>query len=76
LGYTFSPITLRKLRLKKLRLTLSAQNFFLSTKYTSGDPEVTLNTFGSEANRVFAQGQNFHDYPRPTIYMIGLQAGF
>ena len=75
-GYSFSPVTLKRLRLNKLRFTLSAQNFFLATKYTSGDPEVTLNTFGSEANRVFAQGQNFHDYPRPKIYMIGLQAGF
>ncbi|MEJ7587437.1 MAG: TonB-dependent receptor [Ferruginibacter sp.] len=75
-GFTCSEALLKKLRLNRLRFTLSAQNFFLSTKYTSGDPEVTLNTFGSEANRVFAQGQNFHDYPRPTIYMVGLQAGF
>ena len=75
LGYTFFPSTINKMRLNKLRFTFSVQNFFLSTKYTSGDPEVTLNTFGSEANRVFAQGQNFHDYPRPTIYMFGLQVG-
>lgn len=73
LGYTFPEKTFGRLPLNRLRIYASVQNFFLSTKYRSGDPEVTLNTFGTEANRVFAQGQNFHDYPRPTTYNLGLQ---
>jgi TonB-linked SusC/RagA family outer membrane protein len=75
LGYNFPVSAISRYKLNRLRLYVSIQNFFLSTKYTSGDPEVTLNTFGSEANRVFAQGQNFHDYPRPTTYNFGIQAG-
>ncbi len=76
IGYTFPLSAINKFTLNRLRVYVSTQNFFLSTKYRNGDPEVTLNTFGSEANRVFAQGQNFHDYPRPTTYTFGLQVGF
>jgi TonB-linked SusC/RagA family outer membrane protein len=69
LGYTFSSELANKLRLSKLRVYVSAQNFFLSTKYSGNDPEVSTYT------NPFAQGQTFFDYPKPTIYMFGLSAG-
>lgn len=70
LGFNFSSATVERLRLSRLRLYASVQNFFLATKFSGNDPEVT--TYGN----AFAQGQTFFDYPKPTIYMIGLNAGF
>jgi hypothetical protein len=69
LGYTFAPAVTERIHLSRLRLYLSAQNFFLSTKYSGNDPEV------STYSNAFAQGQTFFDYPKPTIYMFGLSAG-
>jgi len=69
LGYTFDKTLVEKLRLSKLRVYASVQNFFLATKYTGNDPEVT--TYGN----AFAQGQTFFDYPKPTTFMVGLNIG-
>jgi hypothetical protein len=69
LGYTFPVGVTQKMRLNKLRLYASVQNFFLSTKFTGNDPEVT--TYGN----AFAQGQTFFDYPKPTTYTLGLNVG-
>jgi len=70
LGYTFNQSIVEKLHLSKLRIYTSVQNFFLATKYTGNDPEVT--TYG---NNAFAQGQTFYDYPKPTTFMLGLNIG-
>lgn len=70
LGYNLSPALAQKIKLSRLRIYASAQNFFLSTKFSGNDPEVT--TYGN----AFAQGQTFFDYPKPTIYLIGLNASF
>lgn len=69
LGYTFPAATLKTLHLSRLRVYASAQNFFLVTKYSGNDPEVT--TYGD----AFAQGQTFFDYPKPTLYMLGINVG-
>jgi len=69
LSYTFPAATVQNLHLSRLRLYTSVQNFFLKTKYSGNDPEVT--TYGD----AFAQGQTFFDYPKPTIYMIGINVG-
>lgn len=73
LGYSFPLVVTERLKLNRLRLYASVENFFLATKYTSGDPEVTLPSFGADANNVFSQGQNFFAYPRPTTYRLGIQ---
>jgi TonB-linked SusC/RagA family outer membrane protein len=69
LGYTFPTPIVERLRLSRLRIYASAQNFFLRTKFSGNDPEVSTYT------NPFAQGQTFFDYPKPTIYMFGLSAG-
>jgi TonB-linked SusC/RagA family outer membrane protein len=69
LGYNFPNATIQRLHVSRLRLYASVQNFFLITKYSGNDPEVT--TYGD----AFAQGQTFFDYPKPTIYMIGINLG-
>lgn len=69
LGYTFPGSVRERLKLNRLRVYVSVQNFFLVTKFSGNDPEVT--TYGN----VFAQGQTFFDYPKPTIYMLGVNVG-
>jgi TonB-linked SusC/RagA family outer membrane protein len=69
IGYTFPTAITQKLKLNRLRIYGSAQNFFLITKYRGNDPEVT--TYGN----VFSQGQTFFDYPKPTTFLLGLNIG-
>jgi hypothetical protein len=66
LGYNFPNALVQKMKLSRLRVYASVQNFFLITNYKGNDPEVT--TYGN----AFAQGQTFFDYPKPTIFMLGL----
>ncbi len=66
LAYNFSTALTNKLRLTRLRVYASVQNFFLATKYSGNDPEVT--TYSNS----FAQGQTFFDFPKPTTFMLGL----
>ena len=72
LGYNFPSEMVSKIKLSKLRLYVSAQNFFLLTKYPHGDPEVTP-TNGDQNSNVFSQGMIWHGYPKPTTYTFGLQ---
>ncbi len=66
IGYTFSNELIEKIKLSRLRIFASVQNFFLATKYTGNDPEVT--TYGN----AFAQGQTFFDYPKPMLWSFGI----
>ncbi|WP_373330661.1 SusC/RagA family TonB-linked outer membrane protein [Salmonirosea aquatica] len=75
LGYNVPADLTSKLKMSKIRLYVSAQNFFLLTKYPHGDPEVTP-TNGDAASNVFSQGIIWHGYPKPTIYMGGIQVAF
>jgi TonB-linked SusC/RagA family outer membrane protein len=70
LSYTFAPAIYEKLKLNRLRVFASVQNFFLSTDYRGNDPEVS--TYGN----AFAQGQTFFDYPKPTLFTFGINTGF
>ncbi|HVI48950.1 MAG TPA: TonB-dependent receptor [Chitinophaga sp.] len=70
LGYSFKQDMIQKWHLSRLRLFASVQNFFLKTKFSGNDPEVTT------YSNAFAQGQTFFDYPKPTTYMVGLSVGF
>ena len=69
LSYSFPASVTRKMRLDRFRIYASVQNFFLATKYSGNDPEVT--TYGD----AFAQGQTFFDYPKPTTYRLGINLG-
>ncbi len=69
LSYSFPSSLTDKMRLSRLRIYASVQNFFLVTNYTGNDPEVT--TYGN----AFAQGQTFFDYPKPTTYRFGINVG-
>jgi TonB-linked SusC/RagA family outer membrane protein len=69
LAYRFAPSLVEKLRLNQLRVFASVQNFFLSTEYEGYDPEV------STSGDTFDQGVALYDYPKPRVFMVGLNIG-
>ncbi len=73
-GYTFPKKWFSgKLNIGKLRIYGSAQNFFLAlTDNIIGDPEITPTNQGN-GNSAFSQGMMWHNYPKPTIFMGGIQ---
>jgi outer membrane receptor protein involved in Fe transport len=74
LSYTIPGVWLSRARvsnLDELRVYVSAQNFFTSTKYTGYDPE--LNEYSSSN---LAQGFDFGTYPQPRQITFGFTAGF
>jgi TonB-linked SusC/RagA family outer membrane protein len=75
LGYNFSSKVLEALSITRLRVYVSAQNFFLITKYTGYDPETS--TFAPPiGSSPFAQGIQFFDYPRARTWTAGLNLSF
>ena len=74
-GYTFPAAITNRLKLNRLRVYVSSQNFFLLVKDPIvGDPEVTPTNQGND-NSAFSQGMIWHNYPKPTTYLFGLQIG-
>ncbi|WP_018618074.1 SusC/RagA family TonB-linked outer membrane protein [Spirosoma luteum] len=74
-GYTFPAAITNRLKMNRLRVYASAQNFFLLVKDPIvGDPEVTPTNQGG-GNSAFSQGMIWHNYPKPTTYLLGLQIG-
>ena len=72
-GYTFPVALTNRLKINRLRIYASSQNFFLLLKDPIvGDPEVTPTNQGSGSS-AFSQGQIWHNYPKPTTYLLGLQ---
>lgn len=75
LGYNIPSEIASKLKMSKLRLYVSAQNFFIISKYPFGDPEQTP-IRGGDADNVFSQGMIWHSYPKPTTFLGGIQVAF
>ncbi|HSF55161.1 MAG TPA: hypothetical protein VLA71_15505, partial [Algoriphagus sp.] len=66
LAYNFAPELLEKIKVARLRTFFSVQNFFLSTKFQGYDPEV------STSGAAFDQGVDLYAYPKPRVFMLGL----
>ncbi|WP_324673415.1 TonB-dependent receptor [Hymenobacter sp. GOD-10R] len=66
LGYSFPSALVERIKLSRLRVYVSAQNFFLITKYKGYDPETSTYT------NAFAQGIQFFDYPKARTFTAGL----
>ncbi|MCC7526852.1 MAG: TonB-dependent receptor [Chitinophagaceae bacterium] len=77
LSYDFSHSAVEKLRLSKLRIYASAQNAFIfASKDLTTDPETTpTGGYADDARNAFSQGQHWHSYPKPTIYLLGVNIG-
>lgn len=70
LAYTFKPEAIERLHLNRLRVYASTQNFFLTTKFEGYDPEV------STSGAPFDQGVDLYAYPKPRVFMVGINVGF
>ncbi|MDP3445572.1 MAG: TonB-dependent receptor, partial [Ignavibacteria bacterium] len=66
LAYNFTPEVLERIKIARLRTYFSVQNFFLSTKFQGYDPEV------STSGAAFDQGVDLYSYPKPRVFMFGL----
>lgn len=66
LAYTFPAATVARMKLNRLRVYASVQNVFVATKYKGYDPEV------SNSGSPFDQGYGLYDYPKPRVFMAGL----
>jgi TonB-linked SusC/RagA family outer membrane protein len=76
LGYNFAPAVLSKIKMNRLRVFASVQNFFLVVDdELYGDPEITPTNQGN-GNSAFSQGMMWHEYPKSTLWMAGLNIGF
>lgn len=69
LAYVFPASVVSKMKLDRLRAYASVQNFFVTTKYKGYDPEV------SNSGQPFDQGFGLYDYPKPRVFMVGLNIG-
>jgi len=69
LSYTFNPHVASRMKVDRVRLFASVQNFFVATKYSGYDPEV------SNSGSPFDQGFGLYDYPRPRVFMLGINVG-
>ena len=72
LGYTFNADMLRRVKIEKLRVYVSAQNLATFTKYPYWDPEVNADDFDSN----IAKGNDFYTPPQPRTFLIGLNVNF
>jgi TonB-linked SusC/RagA family outer membrane protein len=72
LGYNFSNELVQRLKLARLRVYVSAQNFFLVTKYKGYDPETSTYVNANTNTNAFSQGIQFFDYPKARVFTAGL----
>ena len=69
LSYTFDSPLLKKAHLSSVKLSLSADNLFLLTKYSGMDPDVSTN------NALFT-GFDRMSYPKPRTFTFGANLKF
>jgi TonB-linked SusC/RagA family outer membrane protein len=70
LNYSFPEKLLQQWKLQKLSVGIQAENYFLFTKYTGYDPEIS--SFGGGLN----QGVDVYGYPKPKIIALNLNLTF
>lgn len=62
--------------LSKLRFYIALENPFTFTKYSGMDPEVGYSSSDASGAYSFGQGVDLGFYPRPTVYMAGVNVIF
>jgi hypothetical protein len=75
LGYDLSRV-IRSQYLSKCRLYIAVENPFTFTKYNGMDPEVGYSSYDASGAYSFGQGVDVGFYPRPRIYMAGVNVVF
>lgn len=69
ISYKFPSELIKKIKLNRLRVFVSVQNFLLISKFPGYDPEV--GTSGS----AFDQGLDLYAYPKARNFMVGINIG-
>ncbi len=72
LGYTLPTSINKKIGVSNLRIYSSLQNFFIITKYSGYDPEVS-NYYD---NAPVSLGMAYSGYPKPRTYLFGIEISF
>jgi TonB-linked SusC/RagA family outer membrane protein len=75
LGYDFAKLAKWK-NLSQFRLYVSVQNLITFTKYSGMDPEVGASAPDASGAYYFGQGIDTGVYPRPQVYMMGVNIIF
>jgi len=75
LGYDFAKLAKWK-NLSQFRLYVSVQNLITFTKYSGMDPEVGASAPDASGAYYFGQGVDTGIYPRPQVYMVGVNIIF
>ncbi len=75
LGYDFAKVMKWK-NLSQFRLYVSGENLITFTKYSGMDPEVGASAPDASGAYYFGQGVDTGFYPRPKIYMMGVNIIF
>ncbi len=70
LGYNFSAQVLERIRIRSLRIYLTARNPFIFTQYTTWNPD------SSNSGNPLQPGRENNDYPLQKGLMLGLNIGF
>lgn len=70
LAYSFPDKLLKKMRMKELTLSLSAQNLWTATRYSGLDPEVSVR------HSTLTPGFDFSAYARNRVFSFGLTCSF
>jgi TonB-linked SusC/RagA family outer membrane protein len=72
LGYNLPKSALDRISIDRLRLYVTAKNFFVLTEYSGYDPE------GSDSGNMdsITPHMDFYQYPRPTTYTFGVNIIF
>lgn len=71
LGYNLPTNLVKKAKLEKVRIYMSAMNLATFTKYKGWDPEVSSDSFSSN----FAIGNDFYTPPQPRTILFGINLG-
>jgi hypothetical protein len=77
LSYNLPLGVVNKLSLERVRVYASVQNLFIITyDDLNADPESTpTGGYADDGRNVFSQGMHWHSYPKPTLYMLGINIG-
>ncbi len=71
-GYTFNKDVLKRIKVERIRVYVSAQNLFTFTNnYPLWDPEVNADSFDSN----IAKGNDFYTPPQPRTILFGVNIG-
>ena len=71
LGYSLSDSVLEKLKLKKCRFSIAAQNVYTWTNYTGYDPDVSVGRYGALTPRL-----DYSAYPQSLTISGGIELTF